>query len=697
MGASGWLETWDAVVATADSAAIEEAWLARLDAGAGDGAELSEALRRLRGAGKKTLAASLLELAADEARRAAAWTVRKVLLLEMLRLGVGSAEEGKAGLEECVRHLWAGRPSLDKVLAHYALKTARKPAETLATVEAWLEFDLGGVFAMAGRGAGRVVEANWQLGVLRLDFAREKKVPVPVDAASRHLQPLPPGHFLRRRLEEEAALRAEVAAEPAAALQAILESFGTAMTVTELKAALAGLVTDEQWTSWWNRARKHPGVLAVGSGTRVQYRLARPEGAAAEVRAQFEGAALPERLELARRHGSRDRELAAFMATELLAAAGAATDPEQAWEALQVAGRLGSDAAAIEAVEDAVIERFGPATLLAGLTDVAQRELVLDLVQRDLPERYTETAAAWLEHETHPRVLCRLAADLLAAGELGRVQAFLDQVFLHPQRWAAAFVWTIEEEDPRVAPVLDERRGGALLVRLVELAERRELGPFRARLKAVLSARGLAGRLVLERLSAEQGRRLLQIVERPGELGEERAWLKRAVAGRFPELREERKDDSVPALQATVLRLQVELRELLERRIPETLKAIQLARAEGDLSENFEYHAQRAKQELLSARASQIQADLARVKLIDPARIDPSRVRLGTRVTLDGGTGRRELTVLGPYEADAGAGIVSHASEAGQALLERAVGDRVTLAGESYTVTAIVAAVEPPG
>ncbi len=689
---SDWLERWDEVVATADSGAIEEAWLARLEAGAGDGEEMAEALRRLRSAGKKTVAASLLELAAAEAQRAGAWTAAKRFLLEMLRLGIGDADECRAGLEECVRRLRAASPSLDRVLTHYALRTARKPADALAAVEAWLEYDIGGVFAMAGRGPGRVVEANWQLGVLRLDFEREKKVPVPIDAAPKYLTPLPPGHFLRRRLEEPDALRAEVHADPQGAIEAILASFGAAMGVTDLKAALAGLVGDDQWTSWWNKARKHPRLLAIGSGVKVRYRMAAPEGAAAEIRAQFAAAALPQRLELARRHGGRERELAAFMAAELLAAAGGATDPQQAWEALQVAGRLGGDPAAVEAVEDAVIARFGAPALLSALGDAAQRELVLDLVRRDTPERYAETAAAWLEREAHPRLLTRLAADLVGAGETGRVVAFLDQVFLHPQKLPAAFVWALEDADERLAPVLDERRGGALLVRLVELAERRELGPFRARLKDILSPRGLAGRLVAERLTPEQGRRLLQLLDRPGEMGEERAWLKRAVAARFPELREEKKDESVPALQDTVLRLQAELKDLLEKKIPETLKAIQVARAEGDLRENFEYHAQRAKQELLSARASQLQADLARVQVIDPAGVDPSRVRVGTRVTLAGPAGPRVLTVLGPYEADADAGIVSHASDAGQALLERAVGDRVALAGEIYTIAEIAPA-----
>lgn len=692
METSGWLDTWDAVVATADSAAIEAAWLARLEAGAGDGAELAEALRRLRSAGKKTVAAGLLELAADEARRGGAWPACKLLLAEMLRLGIGEADACRAGLEECVRHIWAGRPSLERALAHFSLRTARKPAETLAAVEAWLEYDLGGVFAMAGRGPGRVVEANWQLGVLRLDFAREKRVPVPIDAAPKYLTALPSGHFLRRRLEEEDVLRAEVTGDPPAALGAILESFGAAMSVTELKGALAGLVGEEQWTSWWNKAKKHPRLLAIGSGVKVQYRMAAAEGASAEIRAQFEAAALPQRLELARRHGARERELAAFMAAELLAAAGAAADPQQAWEALQAAARLGGDAAAVEAVEDAVIARFGAPALLAALGDVAQRELVLDLVRRDMPERYVDTATAWLERETSPRLLARLTTELVAAGEAARVVSLLDQVFLHPQRFPAVFVWALEEPEARLAALLEERRGGALLVRLVELAERRELAPFRPRLKEVLSARGLAGRIVVERLTPEQGRRLLQILEKQGELAEERAWLRRAVAGRFPELREEKKDDSVPALQATVLRLQQELKDLLERQIPETLKAIQVARAEGDLRENFEYHAQRAKQELLSARASQLQGDLARVKVVDPARIDPARVRVGTRVTLAGEGGRRVLTVLGPYEANPDAGIVSHASEAGQALLERAVGDRVTLAGDAYTVAEIAPA-----
>ncbi|MFH1176944.1 MAG: GreA/GreB family elongation factor [Acidobacteriota bacterium] len=691
MGACDWLAAWDAVVAAGGTAAIEEFWLNRLDEGVGDGESFVEALRRLRSASKKALAATLLELAADASQGERAWQARKRFLCELLRLGIGDAERARASLEEAVRHLWAGRPSLEKLLQHFPLRGSRKPLESLETLELWLTHDVGGVFAMAGRGAGRVSEASPQLGVLRLDFAREKRVPVPIDAAARYLTPLPPRHFLRRRLEEPQILAQEVAADPPAALEALLASLGTALTVAELRATLEGLVSDEQWAPWWSKARKHPRLLAVGSGSRVAYRMAAAGGPEEEIRAQFAAADLGQRIELARRHGARSRELGAEMARELLVGAGqAGVEIAQAWEALHIAARLGAGEPEVSAGRAVVVARAGASGLLDSLTDAQQRELALQFLRTHTPDGWIETLSRRLENESHPRLLGMIAGALVEAGEIERLRSFLDQAFLHPQKLPAAILWACEETGAgTVAALLDERHTGALLVRLVELAERKEFSPLRARLKEVLSPRGLAGRIVQDRLTVEQGRRLQQILDKPGALVEERSWLRRAVIARFPELREERRDDSVPALASTAARLQAELRNLLEKEIPEVLKAIQIAREHGDLSENFEYHAARARQELLSAKAAQLQGDLSQVKVIDPARIDPARVRVGTRVILDGEGERLAYAILGPYEANPEACIVSHASELAQAVLEKAVGETVTVSGRRVRIAAI--------
>jgi transcription elongation GreA/GreB family factor len=689
---ASWTERWDELIAGGDSAAIEEFWMARLEEGVGDGSSFIEALKRMRSAGKKTLAATLLELAADQALADGAWEARKRFLVELIRLGLGDGEKWRSGLVECVRRLWAGSPSLEKLLAHFPLPAARKPLETLETIETWLAYDVGGVFAMAGRGPGRVVEANPQLGLLRLDFEREKRVPMPIDAARKYLTPLPAGHFLRRRIEEPAALAAAAASDPQGTLAAILESYAVPMAVPALKAALAGVVAEEQWTSWWNRAKKNPRVLASGSGTRVHYRLASGSGAEEEIRAEFAAAALPQQLDLVRRHGGRGRELAAFFGTALLErAAEEGTAPELVWEALMLAARTGAPAGAVEAARAAVLARVGPLALLGKLSDAQQREILLDFVRQHDAAGWAGVYEGWLDHEPSPRLLSTVATALVAAGESARVQSFLDRALLQPARHPSALVWLCEEDGEALRPLLEERRGGALLVRLVELAERRTFSPYRSRLKEILSAGGLAGRIVAERLTVDQARRIVQILEHPGILADERNWLRRAVTARFPELRQAPEADFVPALPATVNRLQLELKNLLEKEIPETLRAIQEARAHGDLSENFEYHAARARQEFLSARASELQGDLAKVRIIDPASVDTSRVRVGTRVWLRPQTGGedRAIVILGPYEGDPEHGILSHGSEAAQLLLEKAVGDPVNFDGAAWSVDRI--------
>lgn len=53
----------------------------------------------------------------------------------------------------------------------------------------------------------------------------------------------------------------------------------------------------------------------------------------------------------------------------------------------------------------------------------------------------------------------------------------------------------------------------------------------------------------------------------------------------------------------------------------------------------------------------------------------------------EGGT--RTVAILGPYEANPEAGIYSHASGVGEALLGRAVGEEVQLEGKTYRIARI--------
>jgi transcription elongation GreA/GreB family factor len=113
------------------------------------------------------------------------------------------------------------------------------------------------------------------------------------------------------------------------------------------------------------------------------------------------------------------------------------------------------------------------------------------------------------------------------------------------------------------------------------------------------------------------------------------------------------------------------------------------AKEHGDLSENFEYHAARQKHEYLSARIAALADELLRSRSIDPARIDASEVRVGTRVRLrDAATGaERDATILGPWDSKPEEGIYSYQSEFAERLLGAKPGERIALPeGESEVV-----------
>ena len=126
------------------------------------------------------------------------------------------------------------------------------------------------------------------------------------------------------------------------------------------------------------------------------------------------------------------------------------------------------------------------------------------------------------------------------------------------------------------------------------------------------------------------------------------------------------------------LRDELERLERVER--PEIVKAIETARAHGDLSENAEYHAAKERQSLVEGKIIELKNKLSRAEIIDCSKVSSHRAVFGTVVTLMDLTTEVEVTyqLLGPEEADVKKGSISVFSPLGRALLGKEVGDEVT-------------------
>ena len=110
-------------------------------------------------------------------------------------------------------------------------------------------------------------------------------------------------------------------------------------------------------------------------------------------------------------------------------------------------------------------------------------------------------------------------------------------------------------------------------------------------------------------------------------------------------------------------------------------KEIQAALGQGDLSENAEYESAKNRQSTMQARFAQIQKRLADLSRIDVSGVPKDRAGLGSEVTVeDLGSGEEiRYTLVIPELADGNRSFVSMASPVGKGLMNRRVGDTVTI------------------
>src|ERR1700758_3823237 len=81
--------------------------------------------------------------------------------------------------------------------------------------------------------------------------------------------------------------------------------------------------------------------------------------------------------------------------------------------------------------------------------------------------------------------------------------------------------------------------------------------------------------------------------------------------------------------------LDEELKHLMTVERPTIVKAIEVARGHGDLSENADYSAAKERQGFIEGRIQDINGKLARAQVIDPTTIKSDKVVFGATVVID--------------------------------------------------------------
>jgi len=124
-----------------------------------------------------------------------------------------------------------------------------------------------------------------------------------------------------------------------------------------------------------------------------------------------------------------------------------------------------------------------------------------------------------------------------------------------------------------------------------------------------------------------------------------------------------------------------ELKNLKTVERPAVIKAIEEARAHGDLSENAEYHAAKEKQGFIEGRVGELEAKISLAEVIDPKTLTGSSVKFGATVCVADEDTDEESTyqIVGTDESDIKKGLLSVSSPLARALIGKEVGDTVSV------------------
>lgn len=125
-------------------------------------------------------------------------------------------------------------------------------------------------------------------------------------------------------------------------------------------------------------------------------------------------------------------------------------------------------------------------------------------------------------------------------------------------------------------------------------------------------------------------------------------------------------------------KLEKELDELINIRRPEVINKIEVAKEQGDLSENAEYHDAKDEQGLIENRIREIQDILKNAEMMNDI-VGGNEINIGSQIQVEMNGEKMDYTIVGFNEQNPGEGKISNESPMGQAFMGHVKGDEIEI------------------
>ena len=598
-------------------------------------------------------------------------------------------------------------PELQKVIDEGRISVAA--ARTLSALEP------GAYCQHKSWGFGRI--ASWDLvgNRILIDFGPRKAHPMQLQYAADNLKPIPAEHLLARKAADLPGVKKMVGDDPAGVVRLILEhSDGRKASPTQMAALLTPdvLSGEAEFKRWWEGAKKHlkkDGRFVVPA-KKTEFVELREEavGQNQTLLNQFQGARQLKAQLVALDQiykNIEDFKADPGQLADVLTASGAAAarnqrlDVNASFELLvtrdEIAAAVGGDlvkATATPPLAEMMRDEEGRLGEVIGNLPAAKQRFALQQMPSALGEDKWAARALSLLPQTHnARVVGEVARLFDSQGRTDDIRVYLDRSIRDYSVTCEMLLWLCKERgDTKYGDFASPRLFKAILSAL----ERDAFSDIKrsTRLHDLLSTdRELITELLKDADASELRSAARALLATPSlEELDKRSLMARLIK-LHPELHTlltgggEEKPTNLTVSWSSLEKRKLELDDLVNKQIPKNIEEISIAREYGDLRENFEFKAAKEMQAVLARRRAELERDLGRARGTNFENPDTNVVSIGTVVALkDTDSGKVETyTILGAWDGNPEAHVLSYLTTIGQALLGHKVGEIINLPGET--------------
>lgn len=569
-----------------------------------------------------------------------------------------------------------------------------------------------GVFCLhKSWGVGRI--ASWDLlgDRVLIDFEGKPAHPMKISFAVSSVEIIPSDHILARRHSDLDALKAMAKDNAPALVELALKSSGGTLHLDGLEKLLKGAIVPEaDYKKWWEGAKRalktHRHIVVPAKRTENLVLRDQAESAGDQMVKSFVAARDLKGKLAALASIQKDLDLFSDPKTELIPVLQDISDSARKGIKLNL-----KECLQLLLARDELVETLGTTAPMGSMkvSDLVceTKEVLADAlktlssamlgrVYRAFPDAFPNRG--WvteiLHHltKTGGRAVAEIATVLDANDELDVLAETLKKSLRNRLLSADLLIWMTRERKGLAESVFDIDLGHAILGVIEN--DHMEGGPKRTgRLQDLLSDdRTLLGEMVAEAEDADV-RLLAKRILNSSSYDEltRRSLMARIIKAR-PEMEAmmaenagPQKEDSLIVSWESLEKKKKELEELVNVKIPDNKREIQIARAEGDLRENGGYKAARDHQAVLLRMQGKYERELRNARGTDFANVPTDKVGIGTIADVeDVASGEKEtFTILGAWDGDLEKNIISYLSESAKALIGKTVGEETDLPTEA--------------